>query len=207
MFAAFKIVLQKKLVPETDVVTVQFWTSLGGLVISAVVMAIPSQWPRLPEGKSTMSDWLLLLAHAFSTGIAQMLIFKSQQMVSAIMSGLAMSFDVIFTLIGQYTLLYHIQPGHKNDLEKYGAAVVLVSIIVVPVWGICRQEMLSEQTELPANRTQSKQQCRKKCRQIKILNENRKKSVFGCYFYVLTDFILFLRVWLQRAQVRMLCCC
>ena len=106
---------------------------MGGLVISAVVMAIPSQWPRLPGGDSIMSDWLLLLAHAFSTGIAQMLIFKSQQMVSAIMSGLAMSFDVIFTLIGQYTLLYHIQPGHKNDLEKYGAAVVLVSVIVVPV--------------------------------------------------------------------------
>ena len=83
-----------------------------------------------------MSDWLLLLAHAFSTGIAQMLIFKSQQMVSAIMSGLAMSFDVIFTLVGQYTLLYRIQPGYKNDLEKYGAAVVLVSVIVVPVWGI-----------------------------------------------------------------------
>ena len=136
MFAAVKIVLQKKLVPETDVVTVQFWTSLGGLVISAVVMAIPSQWPRLAGGDNIMSDWLLLLAHAFSTGIAQMLIFKSQQMVSAIMSGLAMSFDVIFTLIGQYTLLYHIQPGHKNDLEKYGAAVVLVSVIFVPVWGI-----------------------------------------------------------------------
>ena len=137
MFAAIKIVVQKKLVPETDIVTVQFWTSLGGLVVSAIVMAIVrSQWPRLPEGESTMSDWLLLLAHAFSTGIAQMLIFKSQQMVSAIMSGLAMSFDVIFTLIGQYTVLYHIQPGHKNNLEKYGAALVLLSVIVVPVWGI-----------------------------------------------------------------------
>ena len=137
MFAAIKIVVQKKLVPDTDIVTVQFWTSLGGLVVSAVVMAvIRSQWPRLPEGKSTMSDWLLLLAHAFFTGIAQMLIFKSQQMVSAIMSGLAMLFDVIFTLIGQYTVLYHIQPGHKNALEKYGTALVLLSVIVVLLWGI-----------------------------------------------------------------------
>ena len=153
MFAAVKIVLQKKLVPETDVVTVQFWTSLGGLDISAVVMAIPSQWPRLPGGDSTMSDWLLLLAHAFSTGIAQMLIFKSQQMVSAIMSGLAMSFDVIFTLIGQYTLLYHIQPGHKNDLEKYGAAVVLGKRHRCSGLGNRHQEMLPEQTELSGNRT------------------------------------------------------
>ena len=64
-------------------------------------------------------------------------------MVSAIMSGLAMSFDVIFTPIGQYTVLYHIQPGHQNNLEKYGAALVLFSVVVVPVWGIVLKKCFS----------------------------------------------------------------
>lgn len=55
-------------------------------MISAAFMAIPDQWPTLPDAASR-SDWWLLLAHAFSTGIATLLIYKSQQMISAILVG------------------------------------------------------------------------------------------------------------------------
>ena len=121
VIAALKIIAQKRLIPRTDVVTIQFWTSLGGLAISTIFMAVPKQYPSLPEGdnKTIRNDWLLLLAHAFSTGIATLLIYKSQQMISAILFGLSTSFNVIFMLIGQYTdcvIFNQVTTTHKSTV-------------------------------------------------------------------------------------------
>ena len=149
VIAAMKIIAQKRLIPRTDVVTIQFWTSFGGLVISGLVMAIPDQWPKLPSGSShdVLHDWLLLLAHAFSTGIATLLIYKSQQMISAILFGLSTSFNVIFMLIGQYTVLRHIQPGHKNAQEYSGAVLVVLSALLVPICAIIKKKFFPDRQQ------------------------------------------------------------
>ena len=143
IIAAMKVIAQKRLVPQTDVVTIQFWGSLGGTIISAVCMAIPGELGTLPKGNTTLTDWLLLLAHAFSTGIATLLIYKSQQMISAILYGLTASVNVVFMLIAQYTVLCHIQPGHKNTEEYCGAILVILSAVLVPLYGIIKRKFFS----------------------------------------------------------------
>ena len=146
VIAALKIIAQKRLIPRTDVVTIQFWTSLGGLAISAIFMAVPKQYPSLPEGdnKTIRNDWLLLLAHAFSTGIATLLIYKSQQMISAILFGLSTSFNVIFMLIGQYTVLRNIQRGHNNPQEYSGAVLVVISALLVGFCAIIKKKFFPD---------------------------------------------------------------
>ena len=144
-----KIIAQKQLIPQTDVATIQFWTSLGGLAISAIFMAVPKQHPSLPKGdhKTIRNDWLLLLAHAFSTGIATLLIYKSQQMISAILFGLSTSFNVIFMLIGQYTVLRHIQRGHRNPEEYSGAVLVVLSALLVPICAIIKKKFFPDRPQ------------------------------------------------------------
>ena len=152
IIAAMKVIAQKRLIPQTDVVTIQFWGSLGGAIISATCMAIPGELGTLPKGQNTLTDWLLLLAHAFSTGIATLLIYKSQQMISAILYGLTASVNVVFMLIAQYTVLRHIQAGHNNIEEYSGAILVIFSAVLVPFYGIIKRKFSSRgQTDVLSN--------------------------------------------------------
>ena len=145
IITAMKVIAQKYLIQQTDVVTLQFWNSLGGTIISAVCMAIPGQLGTLPKGQNTLADWLLLLTHAFSTGIAMLLLYKSQQMISAILYGLTTSVNVVFMLIAQYTVLSHIQAGHKNAEEYSGAILVIFSAVLVPLCSIVKEKFFPYQ--------------------------------------------------------------
>ena len=106
-------------------------------------MAIPGQLGSLPKGKNMLADWLLLLAHAFSTRIGTLLCYKSQQMISAILYGLTASVNVVFMLIAQYTVLRHIQEGHKNAEEYTGVILVIFSAVLIPAYGIIKKKFFS----------------------------------------------------------------
>ena len=77
-----------------------------------------------------------------------LLLYKSQQLISAILYGLTTSMNVVFMLIAQYTVLRHIQAGHKNLEEYSGAILVIFSAILVPFYSIIKEKFfLYEQIE------------------------------------------------------------
>ena len=62
-------------------------------------------------------------------------------------------------LIGQYTVLRHIQPGHKNAQEYSGAVLVVLSAVLVPIYAIIKKKFFSdrqqEQHDRPGKSTNS----------------------------------------------------
>ncbi len=113
----------------TDVLT--FYICLGGCLLSTLFMLILEEpkWPNNPI------DTVWLLVHSTSIGASLLLGNWSKLLMPQILYYITTTNFIIFSLIGQYTLLREINPGFGNLEELIGAVLVILGIAlpVVPL--------------------------------------------------------------------------
>ncbi len=102
------------------------YTSFGSIIISTIGMLILEE-PKWPENTH---DCILLWVHSITIGLATFLAYKAQVKMSQTLYGLASSGFVVFSQIGQYTLLRDVNPGYGNVAEVSGIILVTLSVIM-----------------------------------------------------------------------------
>ncbi len=112
-----------------DVIT--FYICLGGCLLSTLFMLIVEE-PKWPDN---INDTILLLVHSASVGASQLLGSWSKLLMPQILYYITTTNFIIFSSIGQYTLLRDVNPGYKNMEELSGAVLVIfgVALPVVPI--------------------------------------------------------------------------
>ncbi len=123
---SIKITIQKKICPDLNPDILTFYVSVGGIISSLIVMAIMEK----PKWPNNQFDVILVFVHMAATGLAMATCFHSLTMISQISYSLVTSCYIIFSLIGQYTVLYNINPGNENAEEYAGVALIFLCIFV-----------------------------------------------------------------------------
>ena len=67
-----------------------------------------------------------------------MLALQGVRRTTAIWITLALSLQIFFLIISQYTILHSIAPGKDNWIEIFGAVVVIVAAVIPPVWEVIK---------------------------------------------------------------------
>ncbi len=112
-----------------DVIT--FYICLGGCLLSTLFMFIF----EVPKWPNNLEDTIWLLVHSASMGASQLLGSWSKLLMPQILYYITTTNVIIFSLIGQYTLLRDVNPGYKNIEELSGAVLVIfgIALPVVPL--------------------------------------------------------------------------
>ncbi len=124
--ASAKVTVQKRLCPDLDPDILTFYVSGGGIILSLIPMAIMEN-PKWPDNRV---DVILLCVHIAAIGLATTTGYRSQLMISQISYSLVTSCYIIFSLIGQYTVLHKINHGKENAEEYAGVAIIFLSMFV-----------------------------------------------------------------------------
>ena len=125
------LVFQKKKLQTQDTTILVFWAFVIGTPISAICMFIF-------EYDSLSVEWdthVILLVIGYGIGACSLTVFSvlANSMTSSSIVQLTSSFHLVLLLIGQYTVLMDINPGHHNALEVIGVCTVFIGSCLVPV--------------------------------------------------------------------------
>ena len=112
--------------------SVLFWTFLFSSLISLVLSCV-FESPVLPN---STENYLYVLGHSVSSTAQWPLYFLAATYITGNTINIILSASSIFLLVSQYTILKHINPGHRNWIEISGvlsviAANMLSSIIEI----------------------------------------------------------------------------
>ena len=75
----------------------------------------------------------VVIVHGFAGGLVSVLFFVANNITSSLLIQLASSLHLVFMLIGQYTVLVNINPGHYNLLEVVGVVTIVLGSCLVPL--------------------------------------------------------------------------
>ncbi len=112
-----------------DVLT--FYICCGGCFVSALLMLFFEQ----PKWPNNHYDTICLFVHTSTIGLSQLLGNWSKLLMPQILYYITTTNFIIFSIIGQYTLLSDINPGYRNAEEISGVALIIfgMSLPVLPL--------------------------------------------------------------------------
>ena len=130
-FMVAMMIYQRYKLLEVDGLILVFWSWVVGTVVSGAIM-FAFEYDRLYV-KWTMKIVLLACGHGFAACFFTIFNLLSNLKTSSLVVQLASSLQIVFMLIGQYTVLVDINPGHYNALEVIGVLTILVGSFLVPL--------------------------------------------------------------------------
>lgn len=113
---------------------VLFWESVCGMISMSLTMLI-FESPSFPVGATCIS---LLCGHLGCFVINHTCFTVALMRIQPAVLAVLTSLQLVVGLCAQYTVLKHINPGHKNALEIIGAVIVILGNIAGPFYEIYR---------------------------------------------------------------------
>ncbi len=131
LFKASTTSVQKRFCPHIPADMLTFYISCGGCLVSIILMLLLEE----PKWPNNLHDMIWLLVHISTLGLSQLLGNWSKLLLPQILYYITTTSFVIFSLIGQYTLLDQINPGYRNPEEYSGATLVILGMLmpVIPL--------------------------------------------------------------------------
>ncbi len=125
------LIFHKQKLADLDVVTLVFWATALGIPMSAVLMFAF-------EYNDLAVEWntnVILLVMGNGVGNSALCVFSllANEKTSSSIVQLTSSLHLVLLLIGQYTVLKEINPGHQNALEILGVTIVFIGSCFVPL--------------------------------------------------------------------------
>ena len=130
------LVLKKKPCLTENMVQVLFWSFTVNTTISIIIMFAVEE-PVLP---SSWYDFSLVMAHALSYTFMWPVYFYSAENIEGNTYTLINSTSTVVMLVSQYTFLSSIHPGHRNWIEIFGAAPVMIGFVLGSIMGLLRRQ-------------------------------------------------------------------
>ena len=150
---AVDTVIQKARLNSESPLVVTFWASIVMTVIPLVLCLITElESLTFP---TDLNSILLVLGHLFASALSLILTIRGVSMTTAILITLALSMQIFFLIISQYTVLKSIEPGKGNWIEILGAVTVFLAAIIPPVWDVfeakanCNVDSKSDEVKEP----------------------------------------------------------
>ena len=131
MLTGVFLIFHKQKLADLDVVTLVFWATTLGIPMSAALMFIF-------EHNDLAVEWntnVILLVLGNGVGNSALCVFSllANEKTSSSIVQLTSSLHLVLLLIGQYTVLKKINPGHQNVLEILGVSIVFIGSCFVPL--------------------------------------------------------------------------
>ena len=130
-FMVAMMIYQRYKLLEVDGLILTFWSWVIGSIASAIIMFIFEYNELYVEW--TVKIVLLASGHGFAACFFTIFNLLSNLKTSSLVVQLASSLQIVFMLIGQYTVLIDINPGHYNALEVVGVLTILIGSFLVPL--------------------------------------------------------------------------
>ncbi len=130
--AGSNMVLQKKKFKHVSVFLLCFWSAVSGAATSFICTAIFDSF-TFP---TISTDIILFISQALSGSVATLFILCSVANTSPVLCSLALTLQLFFLLILQYTALQDIMPGNQNWIEVLGVILVILAAIAPPIWNV-----------------------------------------------------------------------
>ena len=131
-FMVAMMIYQRYKLLEVDGLILVFWGWVIGTVLSGIIMFM-FEWDNLYVDW-TVKNFLLASGHGFAACFFTIFNLSANKRTSSMVVQLASSLQIVFMLIGQYTVLIDINPGHYNALEIIGVMTILVGSVSVPLY-------------------------------------------------------------------------
>ena len=112
---AVDTVIQKARLNSESPLVVTFWASIVMTVIPLILCLITE--PESLTFPTDINSILLVLGHLFASSLSLILTIRGVSMTTAILITLALSMQIFFLIISQYTVLKSIEPGKGNWIE------------------------------------------------------------------------------------------
>ena len=133
---AANTVIQKAKMNEVNPLILNFWTSIA-MTLVPLVLCLIIEFDDLTFPTDAESI-LLVLGQSFASAFSFMLALQGVRRTTAIWITLALSLQIFFLIISQYTILHSIAPGKDNWIEIFGAVVVIVAAVIPPIWEVIK---------------------------------------------------------------------
>ncbi len=125
------LIYHKNKLTDLNAFVLLFWAFIIGTPVSALAMfAIEHSHLSVHW---TMKTILLVLGHGFGASMLTLFTVLANQLTSSLIVQLTSSLHLILLLVGQYTVLMEINPGHHNAMEVAGICIVFVGSCLIPV--------------------------------------------------------------------------
>ena len=136
---AVNTVIQKSKLNHVNPLILNFWTSIA-MTLVPLVFSLILEFDDLTF-PTDIESILLVLGQAFASAFSFILALRGITMTTAIWITLALSMQIFFLIISQYTVLHTIEPGKDNWIEIFGAVVVVVAAVIPPVWEVFKSKL------------------------------------------------------------------
>ena len=130
------LVLKKRPYLTENMVQVLFWSFAVNTAISTIIMFAVEE-PVLPN---SWYDFSLVVAHALSYTFMFPVYFYAVEKIEGNTYTLINSTSTVVMLVSQYTFLSSIHPGHRNWIEIFGAALVMIGFVLGSIMGLLRRQ-------------------------------------------------------------------
>ena len=131
---AANTVIQKAKMNDVNPLILNFWTSIA-MTLVPLILCLIIEFDDLTFPTDAESI-LLILGQSFASAFSFMLALQGVRRTTAIWITLALSLQIFFLIISQYTILHSIAPGKDNWIEIFGAVVVIIAAVIPPVWEV-----------------------------------------------------------------------
>ena len=121
--------------------TILFWNCLMGTVFCAIV-SLCFERPVLPSNRT---DYLLVFGHVISYMLAPAGYLYAAPLLDGNTVNILYTTTIIYMVIGQYTVLKYIHPGHRNWIEIFGVILVTVGCSLSPAVTLVKKKMNSKE--------------------------------------------------------------
>ncbi len=126
------LIFHKNKLSDQSTPVLVFWAFVIGTPISAVATMILEHNDLSVEWN--MKTILLVLGHGIGASTLTVFSLLANQMTSSSIVQLTSSLHIILLLIGQYTILKDINPGHSNMTEIAGVCIVFIGSGLIPIF-------------------------------------------------------------------------
>ncbi len=126
------LIFHKNKLADQNTPKLVFWAFVIGTPISGVATLI-IEHNNLSVVWTTKTV-LLVLGHGIGASSLTLFSLLANQMTSSSVVQLTSSLHIILLLIGQYTILRDINPGHDNFIEIAGVCIVFIGSGLIPIF-------------------------------------------------------------------------
>ena len=125
------LLYHKNKLADLNAFVLLFWSFVIGTPIAAIAM-FASEYNNLSVNWTTKTIFLVL-GHGFGASTLTLFTVLANQLTSSLVVQLTSSLHIIMLLVGQYTVLMDINPGHHNVMEVAGVCTVVIGSGLIPL--------------------------------------------------------------------------
>jgi hypothetical protein len=116
-------------------IAVSVWNGILGAFINGILMMFVEN-TVIP---TTSQCICYLLLHILGLALGGTLAVVGYQVVAPFVGTLILSLEVVLLVVAQYTILSHVNPGHRNVWEIFGVLVILLANIMRPIKSLANE--------------------------------------------------------------------